>query len=82
MFVKKKIHQDVFNIQTLLRLNFNSTIHNIAFSSENAVSSKSGVKYRQIIQALFYKQKQSKTVLNKYFGGFGYTRTTVEGLCH
>ncbi len=47
---------------------FESSIHNIAFSSEKKLKSSRQnqvVKYAQI-----KKEKQHKTVLNKYVGGF------------
>ncbi len=43
-----------------------SSLHNIAFCSENVVSSKTGKKYAQIKHCL--QEKIVSTVLNKYVG--------------
>ncbi len=42
-------------------LYYETTIHNIAFSSEKDITSESGEKYVQIKH--FYKQRESKTVV-------------------
>ncbi len=41
------------NLNHCLRLKYESSIHNIAFSSEKVISSESGQKYAQIKQTWF-----------------------------
>ncbi len=53
-----------------------SSIHYIDFSSE------SGEKYSMHRSSIVYKQKQSKTDLNKYADWFWCERTTGDGLFH
>ncbi len=62
------------------RLKYESSICNIAFSSEKAILSELGEEYAHIKYA--YKWKHSKTILNKCFGGFWFEKTTGDGLFH
>ncbi len=57
----KQIHQDVFHFKHGFYPKCESSIHNIAFSSENVFLSVSGGEYAQTEHRL-----QAKTVLNKY----------------
>ncbi len=57
-----------FQLQTVISI-YESSIHNIAFSSEKVVSFESEEKY--------YKQKQSKTVLKNMWVNFDVRRQQV-----
>jgi len=69
MRVQTSLHQNTSLINVLLYTiasgKYESSIHNIAFSSEKVPLSESGEKYSQIKHCL-----QDKTVLNKYISSF------------
>ncbi len=70
MFIIKKTIIKTLLLKRYFRLKYESSIHNIALSSEKVVWSESGEKYAQI--------KQLLQALNKHAGGFWREETTED----